>query len=257
MEITIDELLAGKATYCKKKEFLPTAAYVEPFLERTNALVDHYNINVVLPDQYTKSEEDGIDIKDITYNRVWVEGVLKPEFDFHEHQGVIGMVYGIDIRKPVAKFYKGAIRSACTNLCVFNPELLRLQELESNTTIDFKGLKEIIEYTDDTRSWIDRLRSTPFEKKDLNESLGRWIRKSIDLDFNNGFGKVKLSPSDVISAYKDLFVDTKSDYYVELDSETTMFNIYNALTQQITDNKRDITQRVEKTLIIKDILDLY
>ena len=34
MEITIDELLAGKGTRIKNNEYFPTAGYVEPFLER-------------------------------------------------------------------------------------------------------------------------------------------------------------------------------------------------------------------------------
>lgn len=255
MDITLDELLAGKATSIKEKNFFKTEAYVTPFLEKTHNIVDHYDVHVVLPTQYTITDNDGIDINDITYNRCWIEGILKPEYDFDGHNGVISMVYGIDTKKPVAKFYKGAIRSACTNLCVFNPEMLRIQEMESNKTLNYNSLDEIINYTDDIQAWIKKLINTPFITSDLNECLGRWIRRTIDLDFNKGFGKVKVSPNDVINAYKDLFVDKKSEYYVEINTDTSMFNVYNALTQQITDNKRDIMNRADKTLLIKSILD--
>lgn len=256
MDWTLNDILKGKATVIKNKTYFPTEAYVTPFLERTHNIVDHYNVHVKLPDQYTKTSEGNIDIDDITFNRVWIEGILKPEFNFDEHEGVIGMVYGIDVRKPVAKFYKGAIRSACTNLCVFNPELLRCQELESETALNYRGLKEIIEYTDDTAAIVKRLKNTPFDTSNLSESLGSWIRSAIDMDFNNNFGKIKLSPTDIISAYKDMFINTKSEYYVPIDTTTTMFNVYNSFTQQITNDKRDILSKPEKTLLVKSILGI-
>ena len=255
MDITLDALLAGKATSIKKNNFFKTEAYVTPFLEKTHNLVRDYNVHVELPSQYTKTNDGTVDIDDITYNRVWIEGILRPEFDFEGHNGVLGMVYGIDTKKPVAKFYKGGIRCACTNLCIFNPELLRVQEMESETALDYSMLDDIIEYTDDTMSFINRLKETPFDVTDLNEHLGSWVRKAVEYDITNLGGKIKLSPTDVIAAYKDMFVDTKSDYFVEMDSDTTMFNVYNAFTQQITDNKRDIINRCEKTLLIKDILN--
>ena len=34
MDLTIEQLLRGKATKIKDKEFFPTEAYVTPFLER-------------------------------------------------------------------------------------------------------------------------------------------------------------------------------------------------------------------------------
>lgn len=256
LDITIDELLAGKATSIKKKNYFPTAAYVEPFLERMHNLTSNFNVHVELPDQYTKTNDGGIDIDDITYNRVWVEGILGPEYSFDGHEGVIGMVYGLDVRKPVFKVYKGAIRSACTNLCVFNPELLKVQEIESDTAVDFRLVDSVIQEADDTRMWIDNIRNTPFTLTNLDESLGSWIRKTIDKSFDNGFGRVKLSPGDVIDAYKAMFVDEKSDYYIDITSDPSMFNVYNAFTQQITDNKRDIVNRVEKTLLVKSILGI-
>lgn len=253
LDISLNELLDnGRPLVIKGNDYFSSRDYVEPFLERTHNLVDHYNVHVEQPATMTKTIDE--DTLDQGFTRVWVEGVMKPEYDFDGHNGVIGMVYGLDVRKPVAKFYKGALRCACTNLCVFNPEMLRIQELAAEKALDYRGLKSIIEYTDDTASYIQRLKETPFDKSNLNERLGSWIRRSIDLDFNAGFGKVKLSPTDVISAYKDMFVDKKSDYFVDTDADITLFDVYNAFTQQITDNKRDIVNRAEKTLVVKDIL---
>ena len=91
----------------------------------------------------------------------------------------------------------------------------------------------------------------------INESLGEWIRNSIALSYDNGFGKVKLSATNIIDTYKDLFEKKDSPYYVGEGNDTTMFNVYNAFTQQITDDKRDIMNKVEKTLLIKDILGSF
>jgi hypothetical protein len=38
MELTLNELLAGKATRIKNREYFPTKAYVEPFLKRVQKL---------------------------------------------------------------------------------------------------------------------------------------------------------------------------------------------------------------------------
>ena len=55
MDITIDELLKGKPTVIKGKNYFGTAAYVEPFLERLHNLTDDFRVHVQLPDQITKT----------------------------------------------------------------------------------------------------------------------------------------------------------------------------------------------------------
>ena len=57
MEISIDQLLSGKATQIKNKEYYETARYVEPFLEKMSKLTDNFIINVKLPDQVTKTKD--------------------------------------------------------------------------------------------------------------------------------------------------------------------------------------------------------
>ena len=153
-EITLPELLAGRATRIKNREYFPTAAYVEPFLERVQKLTSEFRVQVQLPTQITYTAEGGINTEDISYNRVLIEAILPDEYKFNDdpHKAVLGMVYGIDVRKPVVKFFKGQERMSCTNLCVFSPQLLACQDLESETAIDYNPLKRIIEQTDDTAS---------------------------------------------------------------------------------------------------------
>ena len=261
MELTLDELLQGKATRIKNREYFPTAAYVEPFLERVNKFTSDFRVQVQLPSQITYTEDGNINTEDITYNRVLIEGILPDEYKFNDdpHRAVIGMVYGIDVRKPVVKFFKGQERMSCTNLCVFNPELLACQELGSETAIDYKPLNRIISQTDDTAIWLKRLVDTEFDcsVQNVNESLGKWVRNCLNYSYDNGFGKTKLAVSTPIDAYKALFEKEDSDYYIGFNTPSTnMYQIYNAFTQEITDAmKKDAFSIFEKTVLLKDILE--
>lgn len=262
MTINLTELLAGKSTRIKNKEYFPTAAYIEPFLERVQKLTSDFRVQIQLPTQITYTSTGDINTEDITYNRVLVEALLPDEYNFNgdPHRPVIGMVYGIDVRKPVVKFFKGQERMSCTNLCVFSPELLSCQELESGTAIDYKPCERIIEQTDNTAAWLKKILDLEFDcgTQNVNESLGRWIRNCINMSFDNHFGKSKLAVSTPIDAYKSLFEKEDSEYYTGIDSGTiSMYQVYNAFTQVLTDGmKKDPFNIFEKTLLLKNILGL-
>ena len=260
-EIQLNELLAGRATRIKNRDYFQTAAYVEPFLDRVQKISKEIRVQVQLPTQITYTANGDINTEDITYNRVLIEAILPDEYKFNDdpHRAVLGMVYGIDVRKPVVKFFKGQERMSCTNLCVFSPQLLSCQDLEPETQIDFKPLERIIEQTDDTATWLKKLIETEFDcsEHNVNESLGRWIRNCINYSFDNHYGKAKLAVSTPIDAYKSLFEKEDDDYYVGLNGNTSMYQIYNAFTQVLTDGmKKDPFNIFEKTLLVKDILDL-
>lgn len=254
MEITIDELLKGKATRIKNKEYFPTRAYVEPFLDRVSkTLTDKFIVKVETPEQITTNEGT----EDITYNRVWIQGILPDEFNIENHQEVIGMVMGLDVRKPIAKFYRGGVNMACCNLCVFNPSFLECQEIYPEAALNYKSVDTLINRASELRQWLNTLHTTTFERSEqnINESLGMWVRRCLDISFNNGFGKVKLAVSSAIDAYKLLFVDSESDYYVHPGDNTDLFNIYNAFTDIISNDKdKDIMNKAEKCLLLKDII---
>lgn len=254
MKVTIDELLKGKGTIIKDREYFPTKSYVEPFLERVSKFTDDIRVEVRLPDQITTLDST----EDITYNRVLIQAVI-PEEIYDNHKEVIGFVYGLDVRKPIAKIYQGALNMACTNLCIFNPTFLNIQEIEPNTPIDYKPVKHLMEQTNDVKIWLDKLSDTFFgrDKESLERELGRWIHNSIIKGYDSGYGKVKLAASSPVSAFKSLFIDAKSPYYISEDVDNVdMFTVYNAFTQIITDDDKDIINKAEKTLLLKNILEL-
>lgn len=258
MEITISELLKGKATKIKNNNFFPTEAYVEPFLERMSKFTNDFRVQVKLPDQITRTVDGEINMDDITYNRVWIQAVMPDEYCFDNHQEVLGLVYGLDVRKPLYKIYRGGLNMACTNLCIFNPSFLDVQELEPEHPINFKGINRLMEQTDEMKVWLERLHNTeiPYNEEVINENVGRWLRNIIEASYDNGLGKVKLATSNVVDVYKSLYVKKDSPYFVPKGEATDLFNVYNAFTQLITDDSKDIINKPEKTLLLKQILNL-
>lgn len=260
MKLSIEELLKGLATKIKDKEFFETKAYVEPFLERASKLTDNFEVNVKLPDQITVTKKEDLDFDNITYNRVWIQAILPEEYTVENHAEVLGMVYGIDTRKPIIKFYRGGLNMACTNLCVFNPAMLSVQEFKPQEAINYKPLDSILSKTLEIQQFLSSLHNVIFPRnyRFINEQLGKWIRNALNLKYENGISPVKLGVPSVVDAYKLLFEDTKSPYFVPTNSEgTNMFNVYNAFTEIISnkDNK-DIINKCEKTLLLKSILGI-
>ena len=259
MDITIDELLRGKPTVIKGKNYYPTSGYVEPFLERLQKYTDDFRVHVQLPDQITRTVDGDINMDDITYNRVLIEAVMPDDMCYSNHEKVIGMVMGLDVRKPVAKFYNGALNMACTNLCVFSPEYLDCQAIEPESALNFKPLDKLLGMKDETREILTILNETEFNNSILEQEkhLGKWVRNVMSNSYDNGFQPVKFSVDNAVQAYKSLFVKEDSDYY-QTNDVVSMFDVYNAFTKQITnslDKGKDIINTFEKTILLRQILE--
>ena len=255
MEITLNKLLEGNATTIKNNEYLPTRAYVEPFLERMQKYTNDFRVQVKLPNQLAINENDTVDI----YNRVIVQAVLPDNMVIDNHSQVVGMIYGLDVRKPVVKFYSGALDMVCTNLCVFSPEQLSCAALEPEKPINYKPVNSIMDSIEDTIKFIQKLKGITFDcsYQNTSQKLGDWIKQCIDLTYDNGFGKVKIAATTPIDAYKLLFKDKNSRYLIK-DGVTDMYNVYGAFTQIFTDSmNRDIMNVCEKTLLVKQVLNIF
>lgn len=259
MKLTIEELLKGKATVIKGKEYLNTEAYVTPFLETMSKFTNNFEIQAKLPNQMSLTQNDNLNSEDTIFNRVWIQAILPEEYTFENHQEVIGLVYGLDTRKPVAKIYRGALNMACLNLCIFNPTFLNVQEIDPSRPINFKCLTPLMEQVSDIKVWLDKLSNTEilYDEKQINENLGIWIRKSLNSSYDTGYGKVKIATSVAIDAYKLLYEKEDSPYFIKHGEPTSAFNIYNAFTEIVSNvDTKDIMNKAEKTLLLKDILEL-
>ncbi len=258
MELTIDELLKGKGTLIKGKEYLSTEAYVTPFLERMSKFTTDFRVQAKLPDQISITKKEDLNLEDTIFNRVWVQAVLPDEYAFDNHKESINLLYALDTRKPVVKIFRNVLNMACLNMCVWNSSFLDIKELEPEKAINYKPLNQLMELTDETKVILDKLNNTEVEyKQDLiDENLGMWIRNAMNTKYDNGYMTVKLSSSSILDAYKLLYKDDKSPYYVKPGESTSMFNIYNAHTQILSDDKKDIVNKFEKCGLIGRILEI-
>lgn len=255
MVIDLNTLMKGKATRIKDKEYFTTESYVTPFIDRVSKMTNDFIINVKPADQISLTKDGEINFDDVIYNRVWIQGVLPEEYAWDNHKRVISMIYALDTRKPLVKFYVGALNMACLNLCVFNPEALNVAELEPESAINYSFLRNAMSMTDETKVMLEKLSDREYKKDEIYADLGHWVDNCINAKINMGFGTVKLAESSPIDVYKDLFYNEKSKYYTT-DNVVDGFTVYNAFTDLITQDKRDLVNKFEKTLLVKDIMEV-
>ena len=255
MELTVEQLLQGKATKIKEKEFFTTKAYVEPFFDRMSKYTEEFIINVKPADQISLTPSGEVNFDDIVYNRVWIQAVLPDEYAYENHKRVMSMIYALDTRKPVVKMYTGALNMACLNLCVFNPDALNVAELEPTTAINFSPVNLLMGMTDTIKVTLEKMSKMTFNRNNIYEELGLWVDRCITAKYNSGFGTVKIAESAPINVYKSLFYEEDSNYYVQGD-EVDGFTVYNAFTDLITQDKKDLVNKFEKTLLVKEIMDI-
>lgn len=250
MNITIPELLEGKATIIKNKTYLSTKEFVEPFLDKMSKFTSDFTVDVKLANQLSVGDE-----KDLLYNRVLIQAVLPEEQCIDEHDEVIGFLYGLDIRKPVAKLYRGYLNQVCTNLTVFNPQWIKYQEIIPDEALEYNVI-DLMEEQNNLAKKLSTMKSDFLPIETRMDKLGEWVDFSLKNVHFNGIHSTKLPTSLVIDGYKSLYLDDSSEYYVGEKEESSMFNTYNAFTQVLTNDKKDIMNKFEKTLLINQMLNL-
>lgn len=243
------QLLAGKATVIKTKDYLSTKEFVQPFIDEMSKITSDFRIQVRLPDQMTV----GGGGHDVTYNRVLIQAVLPKENSIDGHDEVIGLLYGLDVRKPVAKIYRGYLNQACTNLTVFNPQWMNIQELKPREGIVLAA-KALLTASSDFEVRVKKMKNEFLADTEVYERLGRWVDTCLRDSYYNGVQNVRISPNLPIEGYKSLFIDTESPYYVPDNREASMFEVYNAFTQVVTDDDKDFINKFEKTMMINKLL---
>lgn len=253
MEITQDLLMKGKPTIIKGKEYLPTKDYVAPFFDQMSQFTDNFIIKVQTPNQVTITDGD----EDLTYNRVWIQAVMPDKYCIDNHDEVYGLLYGLDARTPIYKCYRGSLNRACTNLCVFSPDWIDVQPIEDGNTFKY-SIRSMMQKANDLQVRIDKMKNTFLDRDPdaVHLLLGEQIEKVMHLEWANASGKVKLSPAMCVKAFQMVYMDNRSPYFVKETEECSVFNYYNAFTQLITDDTKDILNKFEKTLLVDGLFNL-
>ena len=251
MEITPELLLKGKPTIIKGKEYLPTKDYVQPFFDEMSKFTDKFIVKVQTPDQMTITNGD----QDMTYNRVWIQAVMPDKFNIDNHSEVYSLLYGLDVRTPVYKVARHALNNACLNLCIFNPEFLQVTELKEGESFKY-SIKNLMEMTNDLEVKLRKMKSTFLDRdsNSIHRLLGEQIDKVMNLKWTNAAGKTQLSTSLVVNAFKMVYMDDRSPYYIKDTEECSVFNYYNAFTELIRDDK-NFFNNIESTLLLPNLFN--
>lgn len=251
MEITLEQLLKGKSTRINDKDFLSTEEYISPFVDKMKNFTDSYRIEAISPNQITLDKEG----EDITYNRVLVQAILPNKVD--KYNEMYTLTYSLDIRKPVYKVYRALYDNQSNILIAFNPNWFLTKEIKTNETFELP-LTSLMEATSDYEVKLKKYNNTVFSTKETDRyyRLGSWIEKCQFEIWRNEFGgKVKWSPANVVKAYNNIYINMDSEYYVG-DKDSTIMNTYNSFAKLIADDKKDICNKFEKTMLINSLLNL-
>jgi len=247
MELTIEKLMLGKATKIKDKEYFSAKAYTTPFFEKMGKLTKDFIINVKPAEQVSLTPRGDINFEDIVYNRVWIQAILPGEYAHENHRRVISMSYALDTRKPVVKFYAGALNMDNKSLCAFDSGMYTVAELKPLAPINYSFLDNVQSMTDTISSTLKTYENTEFKYDDIHKNLGLWIDRCMCMKYTNVSGSIKLAETTPIDVFKKLMQDPWPK---------TGFDVYNAFTEQITKDEKDLINKFEKTLIVKEVLNI-
>jgi hypothetical protein len=246
----LKQVLSGKSTIIKNKQYLSAKDYIQPFLDRLDPLGVTYMCQVKQADQLSVTDST----PDIIYNRVHIQAVF-PESNDNGCKKVIGFVYGIDVKIPVAKFYTANVDGK-GNLLAFDTNGLIVQKLEDATPIDYSPISTLLNWTDNSTVMIKQLKNTYIDRDRLIKFLGEWVDLTIDQCVVNDGGKVKLATSLPVDVYKSILKDKDSDYYITETNAISFYDIYTTFLGKIKEDDKDIVNRYEKTLLVDKILKL-
>lgn len=260
MQENLKTLYKGSATIIKGKEYLSTEAYIKPFVERLKDYTEKFICHTKPADQISYDK----DSVDYVYNRVLVTGILPDEYDITlnrddkavTYHRVVCMTYALDVKTPICKFYTGVVDSEC-NFYAFGANCISIQKIEPDNPIDYTPVKSVIDsgLNDNCEVILNQNLTRSIDRDKITETLGDWVDFAIRKEYVNDSGRIKLSNSMPIDAYKNLQINRDSEYYK--DGDKIMYpEILQAFLNQVTKDDKDITNRYEKTQLINQMLKL-
>lgn len=237
--------LVNSKTYVKENgaiTFPSPKELIHPFIDNVKEEVEYV---VKTADEVVNKEQESEELN-IAYPKVLVQANFTtptiPGF-----KSVVGMIYHLNVQKPVVKVYTGQEVSACLNLCVFNAEHVFQQDLLGNYRDVYAKAQSYImnkqqEIEDYTRIYND-LVETDLEYDELQELLGDILLRATK---NN-------MVSSVTKAAK-LLTDSNSMYYINQgkDYKCNKWNVFNSITAALSNC--DVAERPVKTLNVAKML---
>ena len=129
-------------------------------------------------------------------------------------------------------------------------------ELDSQSVPEI-NVETLMKKPSSTQNKLNTLTSTwCASEKDYHSFLGNLIELALLTEYNDKNNKVKISASDVIKAFEDIYHNTTSKFYVGEIKACTYYNFYKALAYQIAKGK-DIINRWEKSYLISSFFKVF
>lgn len=257
---TLNVIYEGSETLIKNKRYFSTKAYIEPFVEKLKPYTNKIICAVKVADQLSTEDSKIHTI----YNKVMIMGIFPDKYDVLvntndkpiTYHRVVCMAYSLDTRTPICKFYTGVVDIHGV-FYAFGPDCIQIQKIEPETAIDYSGVQGVINagLNDNCREILQQNVTRVLPKSEMFNTLGSWIDFTLKKEYINDSGKIKLSNTLPIEAYKLLTLEKDSDYYTERDS-STYSEILGALCSIVHSDDKDIINRYEKTQLINQMLKL-
>jgi len=245
MKIQLEELLSSKI-FVKENSavsFKSPKSYLTPFLDIVGPHSTDIRVQVDSP--VINAEESGI--QNIAYPRANVEATIGDQMT--GFYSVIGFIFALNTGTPIMKVYSGQSVKACLNLTIFNAEDIFEQNLLGNSNeiynraqVFFQRKEKQIEEYQKVYKDLTQKMLTP---EGLNNLMGKLLLKGT---------QTRLGTSPVVGAAK-LLLDPKTTYYTHSGSDFSCseWQVYNAVTQNITD-KEDAVSKPNKTIELAKII---
>jgi hypothetical protein len=134
---------------------------------------------------------------------------------------------------------------------------MKVQELEPGETFKY-SIRSLMEMTNDLEVRLRDMKNTFLDRDDdsIHLLLGEQIHKAMHMEWNNAGGKAKISTAMCVKAFQMVYEDSRSPYYTKDTEQSSVFNYYNAYTQLITDDNKDLMSKFEKTLLVDSLFGL-
>lgn len=229
----LSELLETKRFIKGGVQFGTPSEYINPFIDIAGAMFP--NISVRTSGKVENGEDDG------DLNTAYARGLVEMTgSNVDGIKSIFGILYSLDTQKPIYKIYAGTEVVACTNLCVF-----RADELFTGFILDgmSKGIifaKQVIsQYEKIFQEYMKIQKSLENNIVKTHDILGKLLNYSIKNNY--------LGTTPIVYAAKEL-QSSDSPYYAK-DNECSMWNIFNAITQNLS-HKADIADKASKTALL-------
>lgn len=239
--LEINELLDSKTYVNNGITFPKVTDLVTPFLR----IFGDSTFKVETDNAIVNQDPDTLAMN-TAYPRVKIEH--RAESSITGFTSVVGLLYGLDIGKPVIKVYTGQEVNACTNLCIFHSEHSSSYDLMSGGDIKAynkaeKYFRDKVIEMEEYEGIYQQLQRQIENENEFNEILGDALKRSIK----------KNLVSTITKGVKSMITpNSKYHIYPSGEFNCTMWNMYNSFTETL--NTAELLERPIKTLELYKLL---